>query len=72
MHSKKYIIKPKDFNRIYYMSQEIQGNVSIIENFCKNYEDIDDFYKIIPLIKYTSKVSEKLYCEFINMIRIWI
>ena len=67
MYCNKYRISKKNFNYMYRMSQEIYGNISIIKSFCNGYKDVDDFYKILPLIKYTDKLSDKLYSEFINM-----
>lgn len=67
MHKSKYKINCKNFNNMYKMSQEIRGNIFIIENFCKTYQHVDDFYMIMPLIKYTNNLSDKLYNEFINI-----
>ncbi len=36
-------------------------------SFCEYYKDVDEFYKIIPIIKLTNRLSDKLYAEFINM-----
>lgn len=59
-------METEEFERLYKLSQEIQGNMSLIEMFCKKFEEIEDFYKIVPLLNRTKKLSDELYNEFIN------
>ena len=61
MSYKCYYMNKVKFYDLYNMAQEIHGNISIIKNFCSDFKDIDDFYKIIPLLKNTEKLSDKLY-----------
>ena len=63
MNKKKYI----ELNNL---AQENYGNISIIKMFCKKFHDIDDFYKITPIIERTNKIADKLYAEFINMFEV--
>ena len=62
-----YINKKKYFE-LNNLAKENYGNISIIKMFCRKFEDIDDFYKIIPIVERTNRIADKLYAEFINML----
>ena len=51
---------------MYEQAQEIYGNLKIIKMFCKEYQDVDEFYAIMPLINYTTCTADKLYVKFIE------
>lgn len=51
MYKNTYNIKKKDFEKLYSMIQEVYGNMYFINLFCSEYEDVDEFYKVVPLIK---------------------
>ena len=67
MLKRRYIIKNKKFKELYKYAKEIHGNVSLINMFCSKYEHFEDFYKIIPIIKHTYKLTDNLYANFINI-----
>ena len=60
-------INNKKYVELNNLAKENYGNISIIKMFCHEFEDIDDFYKIIPIINLTNQIADKLYAEFINM-----
>ena len=64
--SKTSFIKKKHFETMHNISKEIHGNISIIQMFCKAYEDVGDFYQILPLIERTWNLSDKLYAQLIK------
>ena len=64
---KGYFIKKKEFENLYNLSKELHAYNSLIEMYCKAYENTDDFYKIIPVITSAVKKSDKLHALFINM-----
>jgi hypothetical protein len=66
---KTYFIKNKKFQKIYETSKELHGNISIIKMFCKAFEDVDDFYQVLPLINHTYAISDKLYSQLIDIKR---
>ena len=67
MTNENYTINGEDFKKIYEMVQEIHGNISIIKNFCKDFQTIDEFYKIMPLMDYTLRKTDILFCKFIEL-----
>ncbi len=67
MYKKAYHIKKNDFERLYSMVQEVYGNMYFINLFCREYEDVDEFYKVVPLIRNTYKLVDKVYSELINI-----
>ena len=66
--SKTFFIKKKKLNELNDLSKEIHSNISIIKMFCKSFEDVDEFYKVLPLINSTCKLSDKLYAQLINIL----
>ena len=67
MHKSSYHIKNNDFKKLYSMVREAYGNMYFINLFCKEYADIDEFYIVMPLIKNTYKLIDKVHSELINM-----
>ena len=63
---KTYFIKKKIFEKLYEYSEEVYGNISLIKMFCERNQDTDEFYKIIPILKTTYRLSDELYAYFIN------
>jgi len=59
-------IKYKKTDRFYKLSEELYGNIRIINQFCQKYSNIDDFGNIIPLLKYTEKAADELLDLIIN------
>ena len=66
MKDKDYIFSKDDFDKMYEQAKEIYGNLKIIKMFCKEYQDVDEFHAIIPLINYTTCTADKLYVKFID------
>lgn len=64
---KVYFIKKQNFYNLYNLAKNIHCYNSIVKNFCESYEDVDDFYKILPMINQAQIFSDKLYAEFINL-----
>lgn len=67
MKQKNYLVRENLFKEMYNISKEIYGNTAIIRMFCDAYEDVDEFYQILPLIKHTWKLSDKLHARFIKI-----
>ena len=63
---KNYVFSKDEFDKMYEQAQEIYGNLTIIRKFCREYQNIDEFYAIIPLINYTIGTADKLYLKFIE------
>lgn len=61
-----YKITKEEFEDLYNMAQEIHGNICVIKKFCEDYKDIDDFYKIMPLINYSVQKSDTMFSCLIN------
>lgn len=68
MKQTSYEFTKREFEDLYYSAQEIQGNLCIIKKFCDDFADIDDFYKIIPLMNYTIKRADAMFSVFINKV----
>lgn len=49
------------------LAEEISGNMDLIKDFCLEYKDIDQFGRIIPLIKYTHKAAYNLYSKLLKI-----
>ena len=63
----KYKIKSQIIDDLYDKAEEIHANISLIEMFCREYYNVDDFYKVKALLKRTYNLSDKLYVDMINI-----
>ena len=64
---KTYFLKNKKLDELHAMAKELHGNISIIKMFCACFEDVDDFYQILPIINHTYNISDKLYSKLIDI-----
>ncbi len=62
-----YKINSETIDTLYNNAEEVFGNISLIKMFCENYYEIDDFYKLKPLIKYTERVSDSLFAQLLEI-----
>ena len=64
MEETSYIIKNDKFDKIQKMAEEVNGNLKLLIMFCKDYEDIEDFYIAANLMKNTKRTASSLDYEF--------
>ena len=67
MSELSYVIKSEEFNSFYRLIELVHGHISIVRMFCREYEDMENFYKIIPILDNAVKKSGLLYAEFTNL-----
>lgn len=67
MKKQLYSINEEEFNDIYNRAEEIHANITLIRLFCKQYYDVDEMYKLKPIIEYTYKTSDILYANLIDI-----
>ena len=53
-------------NKPEYYSERIFYMLSLLKNYCEDYDDIYEIETIIPAIEHTCKLADKLYSYFIN------
>ena len=68
MEQEIYQIKSKRVNDWYKKSEEIYGNICLIQMFCNEYKEVDDFYKILQILQYTKRVADILYADLLGVV----
>ena len=67
MKKQAYIIDQKKFKDLYKKIEIIHSNIALIKLVCEKYGDVDEFYIIMPTLKYTDNLADYLYAKFIDL-----
>ncbi len=67
MSDENYVIECAKFDQMQKNAEEINGNLTLINMFCKQYEDTEEFYIALNLLKYTKKIASSLDYEFFKI-----
>lgn len=47
--------------------EELYGNLTLVRMFCCENKEYGDFYKVMPLIKRTEKIADRVCAWFTDM-----
>lgn len=64
---KSFSLSENQITSLYDKAEEIHANVSLLKLFCSEYYDVEDMYKIKPILNYTYRTSDMLYAELIDL-----
>ena len=67
MTKRAIILNDNQITSLYDKAEEIHANVSLLKLFCSEYYDVEDMYKIKPILNYTYRTSDMLYAELIDL-----
>ncbi|MBR6127954.1 hypothetical protein IKQ21_09745 [bacterium] len=62
-----YAIKSEKIVHWYEKAEEIEANLCLMLIFCQKYSDVDDFYKLLPILKHTYKIADSFYADLIEI-----